>query len=187
MPNCVNARSDPHLPDARPRYAPAVRIRSAVSGDLEFLRAMGYEAAMWRPGGPRPPLDEVLAQPHFARYLSAWGRSGDAAVIAEDERGAPFGAAWYRVFTASEPGFGFVDDTTPELSIAVREDARGRGIGASLLHALAHQARRDGFNALSLSVEKDNPAVRLYRRAGFRVVDGDANAFTMCLRLQAQG
>lgn len=163
-----------------------MRIRSAASGDLDFLRAMGYEAAIWRPGATRPPLEEVLAQPHFARYLSAWGRSGDAAVVAEDERGAPIGAAWYRVFTAAEPGYGFVDETIPELSIAVREDARGRGVGSSLLRAIADRARAEGFDALSLSVEKDNPATRLYERSGFRVVDSDANAFTMCLDLWPQ-
>ncbi len=147
---------------------------------------MSYEAAMWRPGAPRPPLEEVLGEPRFARYVSAWGRSGDAAVIAEDDRGAPVGAAWYRLFTASEPGFGFVDDTTPEISIAVRGDARERGVGTSLLRALADRARSDGFDALSLSVEKDNPAVRLYERAGFSVVESDVNTFTMCLNLRAQ-
>jgi hypothetical protein len=50
---------------------------------------MGYEAAMWRPGAPREPIEDVLSQPHFARYSSAWGRSGDAAVFAVDERGTP--------------------------------------------------------------------------------------------------
>jgi ribosomal protein S18 acetylase RimI-like enzyme len=147
---------------------------------------MGYEAAMWRPGAPRPPLEELLAQPRFARYVSGWGRSGDAVVIAEDDSGAPVGAAWYRLFTSAEPGFGFVDQTTPEISIAVREDARGRGVGASLLRALADRARSDGFDALSLSVEKDNPAVRLYERAGFSVVDSDAKTFTMRLDLRAK-
>jgi GNAT superfamily N-acetyltransferase len=160
-----------------------MQIRSAVSGDLDFVREMGYEAAMWRPGATRPPLEEVLAEPHFARYLSAWGRSGDAAVVAEDERGTPIGAAWYRVFNAAEPGYGFVDETIPELSIAVREDSRGRGVGSSLLRAIADRARAEGFVALSLSVEKDNPATRLYERAGFRVVNGDAHSFTMRLDL----
>lgn len=161
-----------------------MRIRPAAGGDLEFLRTMGYEAATWRPGVPHAPLEQVLAEPHFARYLSGWGRSGDAGVVAEDERGTPIGAAWYRVFTAAEPGFGFVDEATPELSIGVREGERGRGVGAALLRALADRARADGFDALSLSVEKENPAVRLYEHAGFRVVDSDANALTMCLSLR---
>ena len=163
-----------------------MQIRDGVPGDVGFLRTMGYEAAMWRPGAPRPPLEDVMAQPHFARYVIGWGRSGDAAVIGEDDRGVPLGAAWYRLFPSAEPGFGFVDDTTPEVSIAVREDARGRGVGTSLLCALADRARSDGFHALSLSVEKDNPAVRLYERAGFSVVDSKAETFTMCLDLRAK-
>ena len=160
-----------------------MRIRAATGGDVEFLRAMGYEAAIWRPDAARPALDEVLAQPHLARYLDGWGRPGDGALIAEDERHERLGAAWYRTFTAAEPGFGFLDESIPELSIAVRGDARGRGVGTALLRAIADRARDDGFTALSLSVERENPAARLYERVGFRVVESDATALTMRLDL----
>ena len=44
-----------------------------------------------------------------SRYVRGWGRPGDTAVIAL-EGGFPVGAAWYRLFPASEPGYGFVDE-----------------------------------------------------------------------------
>jgi ribosomal protein S18 acetylase RimI-like enzyme len=160
-----------------------MRTRSATDDDVDFLRLMGYEAATWRADAARPPLEEVLAQPHLARYLDGWGRRGDAAVIAEDEGGERLGAAWYRTFTAAEPGFGFLDESVPELSIAVRGEMRGRGIGTALLATIAERARADGVAALSLSVERENPAVRLYERVGFRVVQRDATTFTMRLDL----
>jgi ribosomal protein S18 acetylase RimI-like enzyme len=98
---------------------------------------------------------------------------GDRALVAES-RGRPVGAAWYRLFPRSDPGYGFVDDQTPELSIAVVPDARGHGVGKSLLNGLLETARRDGFRALSLSVARSNRvACNLYERCGFEVVVAD--------------
>ena len=139
---------------------------------------MLYEAAFWRPNGPRPPVDEALADPALGRYVDGWGRRGDAGVVALGDGGRPVGAAWYRLFPPGEPGFGFVDERTPELSLGVLEEARRRGIGTRLLLLLLDRARDDGFQALSLSVEPDNPARRLYERYGFVRVGGAA-AWTM--------
>ncbi|MGH3024072.1 MAG: GNAT family N-acetyltransferase [Gaiellaceae bacterium] len=155
--------------------------RAAEAADIPFLRAMLFEAAHWRAGAPRPALEETLAHPEIARYVEGWGRAGDAGVVAvEGER--PVGAAWYRLFTAEQPGYGFVDERTPELSIGVLARARGRGVGTSLLRALLERARGAGFRAISLSVEPDNPAVRLYERAGFARVGG-TGTWTMLAEL----
>lgn len=138
-------------------------IRKAGSGDVPFLRDMVRHAYYWRWG--KPEAAEVPA----SRYVEAWGRPGDRGFIALEE-GFPVGAAWYRLFSADRPGYGFLDERTPELTIAVVPSRRGRGFGEQLLAALLEQAREDGFAAISLSVEKDNPAVRLYEKFGFRPV-----------------
>ncbi len=119
----------------------------------------------------------------MARYLCGWGRHGDSALIAGEDDG-PVGAAWYRLFPEGEPGYGFVATDVPELSIGVAADARGRGIGTLLLDALIADARNGGFPALSLSVEPDNPAVRLYERAGFSRVPSNGGSWTMLLTLR---
>jgi ribosomal protein S18 acetylase RimI-like enzyme len=142
---------------------------------------MLFEAAMWRAGVSRPASAETLALPEIARYVEGWGRAGDAGVIAvEGEQ--PLGAAWYRLFPADGPGYGFVDERTPELSIGVLAHARGRGVGTALVRALLEQARGAEFEAISLSVEPPNPAARLYERAGFTRVGG-AGAWTMLAEL----
>jgi GNAT superfamily N-acetyltransferase len=167
-----------------------MRTRAATSDDIGFLRAMGYEAAIWRADAPRPPLDEVLAQPHLARYLDGWGRPGDAGVIALDRGGRPLGAAWYRLFPAAAPGYGFVAPDVPELAIGVAADARGAGVGGALLAALKAAARSGGFGHLSLSVDRRNPALRLYERHGFRdagVSTATATSVTMVADLAAPG
>jgi ribosomal-protein-alanine N-acetyltransferase len=143
------------------------------AGDLRFLHEMLVEAA-YRPEFDRPSVEEMLASHEIARYIAGWGRQGDAAVIAVDARGRRLSAAWYRLFPSDDPGFGFIDTLTPEVSIALLPDQRGRGIGSRLLAALIERARREGFSALSLSVSPENPAVDLYRRFGFvRVRSGD--------------
>ena len=159
-----------------------MNVRAAGAADLPFLREMSYEAATWRPE-EHAPLESVLADPHVVRYLSDWGRPGDAGVIGE-EQGRPLGAAWFRLFPADEPGYGFVAADVPELAIAVAVGARGRGIGTQLLVALVDRARESGHRAVSLSVEPENPARRLYERAGFVRVADDGGAWTMVLELR---
>ena len=144
---------------------------------------MLYEAATWRGGADVPAFADVVEEPATARYIEEWGRDGDVAVIAE-VAGRPVGAAWYRLFSREGPGHGFVDEAVPELSIAVAPEARGQGIGTALLRALVEQAGRDGFAALSLSVEEDNAAARLYAREGFERVGTSGGAATMVCRLR---
>ena len=79
--------------------------------DAAFLAQMLVEAVNWRPDRRRLPLEDVLADPHLARYVRGWGRRGDGGVIAE-EAGGRVGACWYRLFPADEPSYGFVDDRT---------------------------------------------------------------------------
>ena len=156
------------------------RVRPAGTEDVEFLWDMLYEAACWRPEGPRPPKGEVFSTPELAHYVDGWGRQGDAAVIACDpDDGAKVGAAWYRLMPPEDPGYGFVDAATPEISIAVIPDRRGTGAGEVLLGALMETARSEGFGSLSLSVEEDNQAIKLYRRAGFRELHLSNGAWTM--------
>ena len=115
------------------------------------------------------------------RYVANWGRRGDFGLVAIDEAKNLVGAAWYRLFRASEPGFGFVDEATPELTVAVVPSRRGQGFGRELLDGLLSRAREQGFTRISLST--DRSATKMYERYGFReVADGD-DAVTMVASL----
>jgi ribosomal protein S18 acetylase RimI-like enzyme len=158
-----------------------VNIRPAGPDDVEFLKEMLYEAAAWNPDWPREQVIHALASSRLERYHRDWGRQGDAGVVAELE-GEPVGAAWYRLFTTEEPGFGFVDEKTPELGIAVVPLHRRRGIGETLLRALMVQAREDGYTALSLSVAVHNRSRMMYERAGFSKVREEDDGDTWVMR-----
>jgi ribosomal protein S18 acetylase RimI-like enzyme len=147
---------------------PTVMIRPARPDDEPFLWDMGWEATAVDPGMRALGRDTAFAMPHVRRYLDGWGRVGDAAVIAVTEDGQRVGAAWYRLFPADEPGWGFVAPDVPEISIGVTGTTRGKGVGSALLDALLTRARVQGYRAVSLSVDRQNPAQRLYQRKGFR-------------------
>lgn len=141
-------------------------------------------AADWRDGAVVRPWDAVLAEPMLAHYVVGWPAAGERGMVAEDEQGRPVGAAWWRLFPEQDPGYGFVSADCPELSVGVLDGHRGAGVGTALLRALIEQAGLDGLPGLSLSVEPDNPAARLYARLGFEVVGGSGGAQTMLLRLR---
>lgn len=117
--------------------------------------------------------------------MEGFGRPGDFGAVASagEEDAPPLGAAWWRYFPPQAPGYGFVDQATPEVSLAVFPPHRGRGAGTALLAALEREARAREIAALSLSVQRDNPALRLYRRFGFRPCGRVDDALTMVLEL----
>jgi ribosomal protein S18 acetylase RimI-like enzyme len=156
-------------------------FRLSAHADAAFLAEMLYEAVNWLDDGAeeRPALEDVLAVPENARYVQDWGRPDDVALYALDRRDEPVGAAWYRTFSAAAPGYGYVADDIPELSIAVYPEFRGLHVGTLLLGALVARAERDRVRALSLSVSRENPARRLYARLGFEVVGETDDTLTM--------
>ncbi len=85
---------------------------------------------------------------------------------------------WLRQFPRDAPGYGYVDEDIPELSMAVLPTYRGRGVGTALLEAaLTYSERR--YAAVSLSVDPRNPAVRLYRRKVFKPVGQSGTSLVM--------
>jgi GNAT superfamily N-acetyltransferase len=147
-------------------------LRPVDLHDVRFLRDMLRHAYHWR-------LSEDSERPVY-RYVSNWGRRGDAGVMALEGPHA-YGAAWFRLFTEDEPGFGFVDEETPELTIAVVPSRRGKGAGAELLNALLARAREEGYSAVSLSTSKEQ--TEFYERYGFETVRETPHAVTMVARL----
>lgn len=95
------------------------------------------------------------------------------------------GAVWCRLLNGNPKGYGYVNDGSPELTIALYPEYRGQGIGTMLLRKLVQQATLDGFKGLSISVTKGNPALRLYVREGFSIVDDNEYDFILYKSLQS--
>ena len=118
--------------------------------DVPFLRSLLAHAYNWHVA----VFDTDIS---ISRYVDGWGRPGDTAVIAMDD-GHSVGAGWYRLFRTGVPGYGFVDEETPELTIVVVPSRQGEGIEGQLLAALVERARKAGYSGLSVSTEKRQAA-----------------------------
>ncbi|MGC4879223.1 N-acetyltransferase family protein [Micromonospora sp. DT43] len=159
-------------------------IRAATPADADFLVDMLVEAVNWLPERSWP-RERILTDRALAHYVAGWMRPTDLGVVAVDPAGRPVGAAWFRYLTAEDPGYGYVSDDVPELTIGVVDAWRGRGVGRALLRAVLDSARERGIRTVSLSVERANAAARLYAAEGFRTVESFTDADTMVAEIGA--
>jgi ribosomal protein S18 acetylase RimI-like enzyme len=165
-----------------------VLLRQATAEDTPALTGALLEAVNWD-GQARFTVEQLLADPHLAHYVTDWPRPSDFGTVAIDDGagrggdGEVLGAACCRLLDATDPGYGYLADDIPEVTIGVAPAHRGRGVGSALLVALIEQARVRGHRAISLSVEDSNRARALYERAGFTAVGRNGGSDTMRLHL----
>jgi GNAT superfamily N-acetyltransferase len=143
--------------------------RLLTAADQGLLRIATLGNVNWV--GERFTMSDVVDRPEFAHYTRLDIGRGDFGFVTERD-GKAIGAVWAVFLPVEDAGFGFVDTQTPELSLWVDADERGRGLGRRLLQLLKDEARRRGIRTISLSVEAGNFAKRLYEAAGFLDVRG---------------
>ena len=140
-----------------------MNYRQLFPSDQETIWEMLTHAAH------EPDLSHIKAVSALARYAQAWGRSGDCGYGCF-ENGNAVGAAWIRLFSEEDPGYGFVSNQIPELAIAILPGYRSQGLGTQLLDKLLATVNQS-HPGISLSVRSDNPAIALYERFGFQCIE----------------
>jgi len=150
-----------------------------------FLREMLYEALFVPPGQSPLPIS-ILESPDIKKYIKNWGdRAFDLSIVAVGDQEL-LGAIWGRMFGPEEKGYGFVNEKTPEISMAIREGFRNKGIGTELLTRIEIEYAILGIEALSLSVDKLNPAKNLYGRLGYELVEEAGTAITLMKQISKE-
>ena len=152
-------------------------IRPIKTTDEAFLWEILYQA-LYIPPGKSPLPKDIVFQPQLAKYVANWKPNQDTGFIAATKDKTSVGATWLRVFTSNDPGYGYIDDYTPELTIAVLPKYRAQGVGTKLLTKLFSQAK-SYYSSVSLSISSDNPAFKLYRRFGFEIISQHNNSLIM--------
>jgi len=123
-----------------------VRLKRGNSGDLDGVM-------------------EVMRAAFGDRYGEAWTRSQCAGIL-------PMAGVSMTLAHDNEAIVGFslvrsVADESELLLLAVLPAQQRRGIGRQLLDDFVHSAAAEGINRVHLEVRDGNPAVDMYRTAGF--------------------
>ena len=147
-------------------------IRALTPTDAPILWDMLYEGLRTVESASSR---DVLKQPEYARYVEGWGRAGDTGFVVFDKPSAEvLGAVWYRIPVAESQGR---SEPTPELAFAVKSGQRKRGLGAALLTQLVKT--NPHHSTISIRASANNPAVRLYERFGFQIVNNTSGVLTL--------
>ena len=155
-------------------------IREMRKEEYSLLGDFLYEA-IYIPDGTAAPPKSVISCTELQVYIANFGNSKhDKALIAEVD-GNIVGAIWARIMN----DYGHIDDNTPSLAMSVLKAYRGMGIGTSLLTQMMSTEKAAGYAKLSLSVQKDNYAVKLYRKAGFIAVKETDEEYIMIVNLNS--
>lgn len=149
----------PPLARALAAHDPALGLRTEIDADAAFVDALYAQtrwdelaAVAWPDEAKRAFLREqrALQRDHYRRHYA--------------------NAEWLIAMREAEPiGRLYLHAGRAEIrlmDIALVAAERGRGIGGALIVALQREASRRGCS-VTLHVEPDNPAQRLYARLGF--------------------
>lgn len=154
-------------------------IRNLRHDEIGLLKDFLYEA-IYVPEGVKPPASEILELPELKLYIEGFGtRRGDNCLVA-DFGGKAAGAVWARIMD----DYGHVDDETPSIAISLYKEYRGQGIGSRMMQEMLEQLKVQGYKRASLSVQKANYAVKMYKKLGFAIVDENEEEYIMVCELQ---
>ena len=79
--------------------------------------------------------------------------------------------------------YGHIDDETPSFAISLHEEYRNLGIGTALMRDMLEFLKNKGYKQTSLSVQKANYAVNMYRKVGFEIIREDGEEYIMLCQL----
>ena len=160
-----------------------VLIRTILPTEYSLLEDIMYEA-IYHPDPKNPYPKEVIYYPQVRVYWDNWGAMKDDHCLVALIDDKIIGAVWIRTFQEEMKGYGYIDEYTPEVAIALFEEYRNQGIGTELMKQMIILMKEKNFRQVSLSITKGNPAVQLYDRLGFNVIDEKEEDYIMLLHLK---
>ncbi len=153
------------------------QIREMKENEYPLLSDFLYEAIFIPQGMDKPPKS-IIEQPELQIYIEDFGKADDLCLVAEIQEKI-VGAVWVRIMN----DYGHIDDETPSFAISLYEEYRNLGIGTALMEAMLKLLKSKGYKRASLSVQKANYAVNMYRKTGFEVVDENEEEYIMVCQM----
>ena len=153
--------------------------RELRPNEYDLLKDFLYEA-IYIPEGADPPDRSIIEQPELALYYEGFGNGkADHCIVAEDS-GKVIGAVWTRIMD----DYGHVKDDIPSFAISLYKEYRGKGIGTMMMRQMLQLLKTQGYKKASLAVQKENYAVKMYEKAGFKTVNENEEEYIMVCELE---
>ncbi len=149
-------------------------IRKIKEYEYPMLNDFLYEA-IFIPKGIEPPPKTIIASPQLQFYVDQFGALKDDHGLVAEAEGKIIGAVWVRIIN----DYGHIDDKTPSLAISLYKEYRGQGIGTAMMKEMLALLKKSGYERVSLSVQKDNYAAKMYQKIGFEIVSQNEEEFIM--------
>lgn len=149
-------------------------IRKMTADEYPLLEDFLYEAIFIPEGVEKPPRD-IIQNGEIQVYIRDFGKRKDDHCLVADNGRKVVGACWVRIMD----DYGHIDDETPSFAISLFEEYRGQGTGTDLMRAMLELLKAKGYKRASLAVQKENYAVKMYRKVGFEVVDENDQEYIM--------
>lgn len=153
-------------------------IRPIRKDEYKILDDFLYEA-IFIPEGMKKPAFSIIEKPELQVYVENFGKRDDYCLFAETDNKI-IGAVWVRIMK----DYGHIDNNIPSLAISLYKEFRGMGIGTALLESMLSLLKSEGYEKVSLSVQKENYAYRMYIKSGFEVVVENDEEYIMVCDLQ---
>ena len=153
-------------------------IREIQKQEYPLLDNFLYEA-IFIPEGIKPPPKTIITSPELQVYVERFEESKDDWGLVAEVDGKIVGAVWVRIMN----DYGHIDDETPSLAISLYKEYRGFGIGTAMMKEILALLKSHGYSRVSLSVQKDNYAAKMYLKIGFEIVRENEEEYIMVYHL----
>lgn len=153
-------------------------IRPIKSEEYGLLDDFLYEA-IFIPEGTEQPPREIINAPELQVYVENFGRKEHDICFAAETEGKVVGAVWVR----DMQDYGHIEDGVPSFAIALYKEYRGHGIGTEMMKRMLTELSSRGYRKVSLAVQKENYAVRMYEKVGFETLRETEEEYIMVCRL----
>lgn len=153
-------------------------IREIRKEEYKLLEDFLYEA-IFIPQGIEKPSRDIIKNEELQIYIKDFGSYKDDNCLVAESDNKVVGACWTRIMN----DYGHIDNDTPSFAISLYEEYRGKGIGTKLIKSMLKLLKEKGYNKTSLSVQKDNYALKMYKNVGFKIIDENEEEYIMVCEL----
>lgn len=155
------------------------KIRAIRESEYPLLDEFLYEA-IFVPEGAQAPARTIIHEPELQVYVADFGKQKDDICLVAETDEKIVGAVWVRVMN----DYGHIEDGVPSFAISLYKEYRGYGIGSELMKEMLCELKKRGYEKTSLSVQKANYAVEMYKKAGFEIIDETEEEYIMVCDLK---